>query len=391
MNTYSAQEVFINTESGFGTAGGDQINKWKVNLNQYPVSAEDDSQIKVSLTQFQMNKNFYDINKSNNAIRMFITGSADITSTDEMLLLEECDTTNANMLADLLRETISTRLTALFAEGLLSNTNTTNKSAWKVVSGDSTGIIKSESVNQINKNKFVLVFQAPTGKTFDVIPVFQCLQVNPTTNHTLTGATAPLSELEQFNDSYQLFGGKRIETFQQTPTIQSFECTRSETTVENDTLTITGFYQMSQVQDTLPYLYLRLDSARNQGSNNLLSTQEAHDHEISYTTTLAKIPRHLNHLQQVDYRLDKSNNEYFAILNTRYLNSMIFSITDHRGRNVQTIDGSSTDGNVFCNFSVKIEKIKVPFQPNRLNSGGLPIPNPRGNIPTLGFGPGNPN
>ena len=148
---------------------------------------------------------------------------------------------------------------------------------------------------------------------------------------------------------------------------------------------------MSQVQDTLPYLYLRLDSARNQGSNNLLSTQEAHDHEISYTTTLAKIPRHLNYLQQVDYRLDKSNNEYFAILNTKYLNSMIFSITDHRGRNLETIDGSSSDGNVFCNFSVKIEKIKVPFSPNRLNSGVLQIPNPRGNIPTLGFGPPNPN
>ena len=396
MEAYTAQEVFINSEAGFGNAGGNQVDSFKLNFNQQPFESGDDTQLKVSLSQFHMTKNFYDVNATNNTIRMTVAGSTEMTNADALIKLDEADYTNSNMLADELAVQIGAQLTTLFGANVIGN-SVLSKTAWvpdlaeTPVGGDNhIGVIKSMKSLDKNKGLFKLTFTAPTGKSFDVTPVFQCLQVPPETTCALTGGGLLTAE-EQFNDSYVLLGGKRIETFEAVAATQSFTVEITSQAVANDTLTITGTYPMNQEQNTLPYLYLQLSSARNQGTSNLIASAEEHNHEITYSTILAKIPRVMNYVQQVSYVLGKSDTEYFAMLNTRYMNSLLFSITDHRGRPIAGATGNQkSDGNIICDFSVKVEKVRTPFEPNRLVGAPPPPPIPiRGRIPTLPMGLGN--
>ena len=53
----SSQQLYINTESGFGSIG-DQVDRWKVDLNTSPFENNDNTILRASVTQFNMTKNF---------------------------------------------------------------------------------------------------------------------------------------------------------------------------------------------------------------------------------------------------------------------------------------------------------------------------------------------
>ena len=74
VNKYEefSQEIFINSESNFKSSAGDQVNKFKVNFQQSPFYSEDEAVLRVSLTQFNLNKTFYDVNASNNTVRVAV-------------------------------------------------------------------------------------------------------------------------------------------------------------------------------------------------------------------------------------------------------------------------------------------------------------------------------
>ena len=55
-----SQMLFINTEAGFGTAGGNQFDKFKININETPFRLTDAQQLKLTLRQFQAERNWYD-------------------------------------------------------------------------------------------------------------------------------------------------------------------------------------------------------------------------------------------------------------------------------------------------------------------------------------------
>ena len=77
MNRYEkeTQHLFVSSERLFGS-GGTQ-NHFKLQLNAEPLTNTDSSLLRLSLQQFSMCKNFSDVNKTNNRIRVFMEGFDD--------------------------------------------------------------------------------------------------------------------------------------------------------------------------------------------------------------------------------------------------------------------------------------------------------------------------
>ena len=71
-----SQQLYMNTESGFGGIG-DQINRWKDDLNTSPFQNEDNMILRLNLTNFSMAKNWCNINETNGAVRMRWEGYTD--------------------------------------------------------------------------------------------------------------------------------------------------------------------------------------------------------------------------------------------------------------------------------------------------------------------------
>ena len=73
MAKYEADNkyIYVNTENLEQSDGGDQLNNIKINLGTNTIDSDDSSLIKISLTQFNMNKNFYNVNDTNNTLRIF--------------------------------------------------------------------------------------------------------------------------------------------------------------------------------------------------------------------------------------------------------------------------------------------------------------------------------
>ena len=81
MNRYEkeTQHLFVSSERLFGS-GGTQ-NHFKIELNDAPFHNDDSSILRLSLQQFNMCKNFANVNYTNNKIRMFMKGFTN-TGTD---------------------------------------------------------------------------------------------------------------------------------------------------------------------------------------------------------------------------------------------------------------------------------------------------------------------
>ena len=372
FNEFAAesQEIFIDSQSGFGlSAPGNQFDDFKINFNTQPFEAGSDSILRLSLTQFNAAKQWYDVNENNNTLRMFNAASTNINATDAMIVLDAGDYMNINCLGDMLKDKIRDQLNASFKTG----TVTVGYSPPQSLSvADPTNATTGRAIpynrQYKNTNKHTMTFTAPGTQGFDTDIVFQTLQVPIDQTVTLTGG-AVLTSTQQFNDSYWLLGGKRVETYEAVPTTQSFTVTISTAVSANDTLTVTTPFPVAAEVHTLPHLYLRCDVADNQVSSNMIASTEQHNHQATHSTILGKIPRVMNGRQQVSYTLDSGLTRFFSNLNTRFMNDLRFSIVDHRGRVIpEAAPGQKDVGNMFCNFALKVEKVKIPYSPNVLQA-----------------------
>jgi len=456
------QEIFINTEQNFGTSGGDQVNKFRLNFLQEPFESGDEAILRINMTQFNMDKNWYDINATNNTFR--ICSSAIVASGqnlqavagDKFVSIPAADYVSPDILSDTLAQTIKDYLNEVITVGSV----TFEMSAGNTAAGGSTGLIDvcqqfgidstgpgtldgrqtpssildgvtfTSIYNKIQRRKYCIYFTLLNGagaaatnfEAFNL--VIQCLNIPPGQERiTLSGIDA--TDNQQFNDSYALLGGVRIETFQANPSaladaarLQSFSI-QKDTTGTNNHFVITTAYPMAQGANTLPYIYLRCEAAENQSSRSIEDAARSHDHEIIPSRILAKIPRTINARQSISYTLENLGGlPFFTNITANYVNHLIFSITDHRGRVLQPVSvndlppsavqrissgvaianvinpnfaaqagSQNTVGNLYCDFAFKISKhnrkvknkILETVQPsiitnNRLEFAGV-IPN----------------
>ena len=372
FNEFAAesQEIFIDSQSSFGlSARGNQFDDFKINFNTQPFESGSDSILRLSLTQFNAAKQWYDVNENNNAIRMFNAASTNLDAGDGIITIPSGDFMNNNCLADALTDSIRDQLQVRFKTG---NPTAAVVSTQTISVADptnaSTGKLIPFNRQYRNDNKLIMTFTAPGTQGFDTDIVFQTLQVPIDQTVTLTGG-AVLTSTQQFNDSYWLLGGKRVESYEAVPTTQSFQVTISTVTNTNDTLTVKSFFPTAAEVHTLPHLYLRCDIADNQVSSNMIASTEQHNHQATHSTILGKIPRIMNDRQQVSYTLDSGLTRFFSNLNTRFMNDLRFEIVDHRGRLIpEAAPDQKKTGNMFCNFALKIEKVKIPYTPNVLQA-----------------------
>ena len=444
------QDIFINTEQNFGNSGGDQVNKFRLNFLQEPFESGDEAILRIALTQFNMDKTFYDINATNNTFR--ISSSAIVASGtnlqavagDRFVSLPAGDYINPDLLSDVLATKIKDYLNDVITSGSV----TVEMSAGPTAAGASTGLLDvnlqfgvdvninrapmdgrvvpssilggtmTSIYNKVQRRKYCIYFAAVgsapgAAADFDDFNlVIQCLNIPPGQQQITGGTAAPLATAnQQFNDSYSLLGGVRIEAFQPNPSalpdaqrLQSFSIQKDGTGAGGQAV-LTTAYPVAQGCNTLPYVYLRCEEAENQSSRSIEDAQRSHDHEIIPSRILAKIPRVINTRQSISYTLENVGGlPFFTNITANYVNHLIFRITDHRGRTIQPVSVSdipssavarlasgipianiinpnfaaqagtqNTLGNLFCDFAFKISKHKRKVQSNILQSVQPPI------------------
>ena len=65
-----SQNLYIATESANVSQSGDQAGRFKVLFPSYSISRTDDQDIRLSVQQFNMSRNFYLCNASNSQLRL---------------------------------------------------------------------------------------------------------------------------------------------------------------------------------------------------------------------------------------------------------------------------------------------------------------------------------
>jgi len=416
MNKYEAesQQIFISSENNSLSSTKDQINAFSFDMNSHPFQQKDDSFLRLTLNQFNMAKNFYNINETNNTFRLglegFSSGGLTIANIDDTFKIPAGDYLNKQQLsrafAEALKEKLKENITGTPTFEEIATTfgaETFNEYGY-----DQTNLNKEPAdFTKINSNKFCCRLKITNSNfVWTNLPVIQCLNITPDgTDHQVAGSKS-LGKNEYFNDSYILFGGVKVSKFQATPLYtnpqaQSFSVLKIANAT--DTLEVSSWYAMNTALHTTPFIYLRSFQVQNQATNNLDDFQHTRDHSITPSHILAKIERHYYPDGSVYFRLDRDV-KYFSNLTRQLLNKLEFTITDHRGRiiphisetqtfipanykastgeygnsltvfqnintlNPTTTNASSINGNLMCDFVVTIERIPRNFAPNILQS-----------------------
>jgi hypothetical protein len=418
MNKYEAesQQIFISSENNSLSSTKDQINAFSFDMNSHPFQQQDDSFLRMTLNQFNMPKNFYNINETNNTFRLglegFTSGGLTIDNIDETFSIPAGDYLNKQQLSRAFTKALQTIITAKISSGTPTFEDpiatTLGAETFNEWGYDQTNLNKEPADEaKINTNKFCCRLKITNSNfEWDKLPIIQCLNITPDgTDHQVAGSRS-LAKNEYFNDSYILFGGVKVSKFQATPLYtapqaQSFSVLKIANAT--NTIEISSWYAMNTALHTTSFIYLRSFQVQNQATNNLDDFQHTRDHSITPSHILAKIERHYYPDGSVYFRLDRDT-RYFSNLTRQLLNKLEFTITDHRGRilphinetqtfipanykattaeygnsltvfqninekNPTTTNASSINGNLMCDFVLTIERIPRNFAPNILQS-----------------------
>jgi hypothetical protein len=145
---------------------------------------------------------------------------------------------------------------------------------------------------------------------------------------------------------------------------------------------------MNDALNTTPYVYLRSRNSRTQASSNLEEGNNPHNHTMTNSTLLAKIPRIIARDGSVSFILE--NSPYFTNITAQQLNNIELELTDAKGRNLPSCTTINTpasdtiialppgvsqnkDGNAFCDLVMLIEKYQFN-NPNALTGFGFTAP-----------------
>ena len=180
-----SQQLYINSEGGFGSIG-DQINRFKVDLNTSPFSNADDTILRCSLTQFNMTKNFYDVNENNNAVRICWKGYTDtgntgkvVSNVDTIIRIPPGDYPNHSALISAFASVVKEILDAAVAD--LTFTLTTElPTTFRNFPFATTGAQAADKPTTEYKSdlRFMMTFTcSDTAFRFTHNPHFQCLSV----------------------------------------------------------------------------------------------------------------------------------------------------------------------------------------------------------------------
>ena len=387
MNRYEkeTQHSFVSSERLFGS-GGTQ-NHFKVELNDAPFHNDDSSILCLSLQQFNMCKNYANVNYTNSKIRMFMKS---FTHTETGIGFKNIDTIitipvgNYSTHNDLATAFITEVAGILLLDSNKADDATANASmtATAEISLDQrlTCILNVEDVGDEEFN-------------WDQVPRFVCFNVPNGDCSYNTNGTNVLGD-EQFNDSYILLGGRRIEEFEGIEADPIWDMTAKvslSSIADVSDCHIQSWYPMNNALHTCEYVYITSPQCHSQAPNNLVEMSSSHAHKFISSSIIGKAMRVTNPSDGSVFYKIVDQSPFFTNITSSSVSTLIFELRDSRGRLLPYEPPSTTatttleaysgddqvrDGNTAVDMTLLMEKF-VGNAPQKLQ--GYPAPNPQPN------------
>jgi len=346
----SSKNVFLSTQASGGLSGGidDQLNSFRASLNNVPLQTNNGEYGKLTLTDFTMYRNFYYVNKTNNKFFFQYQVNTMLAPKVESFTVTPGDYTIADLATQFTTDLIAAMNATSEMSGVSLKEGTTVKPTEADKSGTGKGILD-----------FTLV---SSGARITVLKI-QARNYDGGKEEASSG-----NEEGSFNDSYQLFGAKRIAVEDTNFTNESFNVIITAGIPTQ--LDITGFYPLQM--STTPNLYIRCQEVVDnlESENFKMGQNGGSDTHIVGSTILGKV----NVSDEIIRYSGDTSSPYFIMSDNRNISELFFRITDSHGRTVPTVAAEqSTKGNLFVemtiNFSVYTKGTGQPVNNNIENNG----------------------
>jgi len=281
--------IYIDSDNGSNANQSD----FTINFQNHGLDIREDEELQVSLTDFHAYKNWYNVNETNNTVWVTVGGS----------------TTSVSILP-----------------GNYSNYYDISIQ-FAIALTDATGPFTGFTYTTIEPE---LTEGGPTGTGTRIMNI-----VLTKATHGLTAISfacrdflAPSERtngIKDANESYALLGGKR--TYASGSPVGAFTVA-----IAANTVTITGFYPMQR--STCENLYLRSTLCNdNYSSKSFEASKTNHQIDMVGSNIIGLIP--VDH-EFASYK-ETSGMSYFVNTFRQNLQSIRFSVTDHRGRTIPQV------------------------------------------------------
>ena len=328
----STRDIFVSTQqSGTSGSGGNTntFKNFKICFNANPLKCSDNEFMRLSVNQFNLYRQFYLVNNNNNLVLSKIISGAGTTTSSGRLTSK--DYANISDIATELSTQIKTLLDAGQSVGSFTITSTAPAS----FSIGNTGDRIYEAVFTLNSHG-ITTFNLQTPQYTDY-----------------------------FNDSYALLGAKRIGTD------DSVASSSFTITIATNTITVKGKYPMQR--STMPFLYLRSElNGNNLESQNLNNNNDVPSTHILQSSIISKIPVGD---EFCSFQFDSEASPYFVDIESNFVSEINFQIRDQHGRTIPDPAGDDTietEGNLFCDMTLKVLIYKTGTNPNVLETQVAP-------------------
>ena len=325
--------IYIDTSRDLDNGQGDDVN---IQLAENSIAVQDGQIMKLSMTEFTMYRNFYQVNVNNSKFRLTTDSGA-----SELEITNKNYRTVGDVIAD-------------FAEKLRAQlqTDTGVTCTLGTVLPADTELINSESDRMMS------------------------VTLNFASNHNLT--VCRVQCFTAVSDSFALLGGDRIDDATSTDSSFDIDFATSATAV-----VITGRYPAQRSTET--HIFVRTDLRNNNIETSSLSsaTGPYQCHTLT-SNILAKIPIDIEFASMVQAG---PHDEFFVTLPQRSLTSMRLFLTDSKGRPIGRTAGStsktsagtgtaqSTTGNLHFSCTLRLDVIQKQL-PNTIRTPPVPQPIP---------------
>ncbi len=286
VNSYN---LFI--DSSHAITSGCKGDDFHVNLQDSGVHAGEGQIIRLTLDNFSMHKNFFDVNDTNNTFLL----KSNVSPAGTLCKLTKQNITSLNQLA--------TDFQAQIVEGLKTQTNS-------IIAQTTTGLEPGNCACAPGIIKF----------SINVDPNIRSVSI----------------EFPEDSDIYQLLGGDRLTA----AAIGNFNSVTCAVDTGNHILTVTGLYpaQMS----TTPFVYIRCPGTSNTNleTSSMSGAKDASAFE-NLTTHSYILGRAMVDTYYVQYN-PSTGREFFLDLKQSQLNSLELRLTDAKNRPLGRANGSSS-------------------------------------------------
>lgn len=330
------KNIWLSTQqSGNLSADSSTFNRFKMCLNHNVLKCGQDQFHRISLSQFNCHRTWYNVNKFNNLFILHCKVGG-VQQSPVQIKLTEQDYESIGKIAEELSLKIKAALDTLSGTTFTIDTATRNPAS-------------TFSLGETGTRTFFCKFTASAGHTLTNVVI-----QTPQYYKDGTGGIF-------FNDSYILGGGSRV-------TSENITESSYGVTIAGNDITFQGRFPM--VLNTMPFIYIKCGlTGDNLESQNLSNFNAGIDTHIIGSQIIGKVPVQNEFCSYVG---DDSTPYYINVTN-KSISEVLFFVCDQHGRTLAvpedaTGEGKSIelDGSLHSDLCVRVEVYQIGKNPNFL-------------------------